>query len=82
MNSKSDRKNNTPAADSAPMAAEHGPLRENADNKLEYVRHMLMELRRIAVDTGEGTLVYMIEMAALEAEECARIRKLGSRMTE
>ena len=49
--------------------------------KLEYIGQMALELRQIAEACGEGTLVYMLEMAAMEAEESRRIRNIGSRLT-
>ena len=48
--------------------------------RLDYVRQMLLELRQIADETGEGTLVYMIEMAMMEAEECRNLRQRASGM--
>lgn len=48
--------------------------------KLDYIRQMLLELRQIADETGEGTLVYMIEMAMMEAEECKNLRERAAGM--
>jgi hypothetical protein len=53
--------------------------RDDAE-RLDYVRQMLLELRQIANETGEGTLVYMIEMAMMEAEECRDLRQRASSM--
>ena len=52
----------------------------NPIENVEYIAQMLKELRRIAETAGEGTLVYMIDMAAMEAEESVRARRLAQGM--
>ena len=43
--------------------------------KLEFLRMMLRELRQMATQTNEPTLLYLIEMAALEAAEACKVHK-------
>lgn len=46
-----------------------------AIGKLEYIFDMLRELRKIAKDTGEESLVYYLEMAAMESGEICDVIK-------
>lgn len=50
-------------------------ISEGGADRLNYIRLMLHELRQMAEEEREGTLVYMIEMAAMEAEETVRLRE-------
>ncbi len=43
--------------------------------KLTYMAELLLELRRLAQGIGEGTLVYLIEMAAIEANDAGRLHR-------
>jgi hypothetical protein len=60
-----------------------GSLSKPYDNKavsLDYIRQLLLELRAIADSQGEGTLVYLLEMSALEAEACLKAHKFNSEL--
>ncbi|WP_075289140.1 hypothetical protein [Pararhizobium arenae] len=52
----------------------HNPNDEAADI-IAYIRHMLGELRTIAAGQSEDMLVYLIEMAAVEASDVVLRRK-------
>lgn len=43
--------------------------------KLEYMRQLLMEFRKLADGLGEHTLVYLLEMAVLEIDESTRVHE-------
>ncbi len=49
---------------------------------LEYVRQLLIELRGIAQAQGEGTLVYLLEMSALEAQECLKVHRFNTELID
>ncbi|MEM7464422.1 MAG: hypothetical protein AAF362_17265 [Pseudomonadota bacterium] len=49
---------------------------------LEYVRQLLIELRGIAQAEGEGTLVYLLEMSALEAQECLKVHRFNTELID
>lgn len=62
-----------------------GSHREPYDNKavsLDYICQLLLELRAIADGQDAGTLVYLLEMSALEAEECLKAHKFNSELTK
>ena len=48
--------------------------------RLAFVSVMLRELRELSIGVREPTLVYLIEMAALEADEAMRIHKNQSEL--
>ena len=49
---------------------------------LEYIRQLLIELRGIAQAQGEGTLVYLLEMSALEAQECLKVHRFNTELID
>lgn len=48
--------------------------------KLNYMREMLIEFRKLADGLGENTLVYLLEVTVLEVDECAKTHKYNSRL--
>lgn len=56
------------AGKSAPATAE----------QIEFVRQMLLELRRIAADSSAPTLVYLLEMSVIEASEVLKAQRQHS----
>lgn len=49
---------------------------------LEYIYQLLIELRGIAHGQSEGTLVYLLEMSALEAQECLKVHRFNTELFE
>ncbi len=43
--------------------------------RLEYIKQMLDEMVKIADATRSPTLVYLLRMSALEAEDCRRVHQ-------
>jgi hypothetical protein len=41
--------------------------------KLEYLRQMLVELRKLSLNTDCAMLAYLLEMAAMEAVQCSAL---------
>ncbi len=58
------------------------PNRVSKAVTFEYVRQLLIELRGIAQAEGEGTLVYLLEMSALEAQECLKVNKFNTELID
>jgi hypothetical protein len=41
--------------------------------KLEYLRQMIVELRKLSIDVDCVMLAYLLEMAAMEAVQCSAL---------
>ena len=48
--------------------------------RLEYACQMITEIAGIIAPTNSATLVYLLQMAALEAEECVRAHEFRTEM--
>ena len=55
---------------------------EQSVGELTYLRDMLVELRGMADRSGQVTLVYLIEMAVIEAEDLAKLHDLTDALKE
>ena len=58
------------------------PERVSKAVTLEYIGQLLVELRGIAHTQGEGTLVYLLEMSALEAQECLKVHRFNTELID
>ncbi len=52
-------------------------LDDETSDIISYIRHLLTELRTIAAGQREEMLVYLIEMAAVEAGDIVSRRRAG-----
>lgn len=72
---------NEPAAGSPQQSEpQQNPTYDDHAAKLEYMREMLLEFRKLADGLGENTLVYLIEVTVLEVDECAKTHKFKSEL--
>ena len=55
---------------------------EQSVGELTYLRDMLVEMRGLADRAGQGTLVYLIEMAVLEAEDLVKLNELSDALKD
>jgi hypothetical protein len=46
---------------------------DDKSEKLEYLRQMLVELRKLSLNLDCPMLAYLLEMAAMEAVQCSAI---------
>ncbi len=68
-------KSGKPGNDAANIQNSHEGAYDDKAARLEYVREMLDELVKIAHSANAPTLVYLLRMSALEAEDCLRVHQ-------
>jgi hypothetical protein len=52
------------------------------EQRLDYIRQMIIELRIVSDGLGDGALVYLLEMAALEADAQLQTRGFKQHVTQ
>jgi hypothetical protein len=49
------------------------PIYDDKAEKLEYLRQMLIEMRKLSLNVDCAMLAYLLEMAATEAVQCSAL---------